>query len=151
MRQPEFSSTELIKEGYEVIHAMYDYEINIEFYRGSPIIGVADFNKEPYFYQCLFDETKNEWTTNFILKPLDKEIFSLCIKGWEIKLRWGEAFRLKQTTIDTFPALPLDKARYEEIKEIVKMKLEKSSDKEFVANGVFKVCELGYFAKWDKI
>ena len=149
MRRPEFTSTELLREGYELVHAMYDYEL-IDIFRGSPIIGVANFNDKPHFYRCLFDKTKDELTTNYLLKPLDKETFKLCMEGEEIRLRWQSAFRLRQTTMDTFPALSSDKIRYEEIKEIVKTKLEKDSDTQLMAKGIFKLSDAGYFVKWER-
>lgn len=150
MRRPEFTSTELLREGYELVHSMYDYEL-IGIFQGSPIIGVANFNREPYFYQCLFDKTKNELTTNYLLKPVDNETFKLCMEGEEIRLRWQSAFRLRQTTMDTFPALSSDKIRYEEIKAIVKTKLEKDYNSQIVAKGMFKLSDAGYFVKWDRL
>ena len=97
-----------MNEEYEVVFNMTDYW-------DGPRAGVANFMGRPHFYQSLFDEKADDWSDTFVLTPIDEETFKLELEDWEIWKRWEHAWRRGQAPLDSHPALPEDKARYEEI------------------------------------
>lgn len=85
--------------------------------------GIADFNGAPHYYERPFDEQKDDWTEFFLLKRIDEETFRLAMEDWEIWKRWYIACQIGETTIETHPALPEDRARHREITEILSERL----------------------------
>lgn len=55
----------------------------------------------------------------FELFPISKETLALALEDWEIWLRWHAAFHSGETNQATHPALPEDRARAEELKELL--------------------------------
>ena len=103
--------------------------------------GIADFNRHPHYYERQ-DEPRYEhddaWVDIFFLKPIDNETFKLAIEDWEIWQRWHIAYQTGETTVETHPALPEDRARYVEISEILTRRLVIHSDEAIKAEAEFK-------------
>jgi len=102
---------------YELVHTITD------FYDG-PRSGVADFQNKPCFYQCVFDESADDWSAKFQISPIDSETFQLALEDWAIWRRWEKAYYAGQTTLKTHPALPEDRQRFEELRPILTGKLK---------------------------
>jgi hypothetical protein len=68
------SSTGL-KPGYERVYTVVDY------YDG-PRKGIADYKGKPHLYECMFDESKDNYSERFLLAPLD------AMEDWAIWQRW---------------------------------------------------------------
>jgi hypothetical protein len=62
-------------------------------------------------------------TLNF-LEPISQELLALVLEDWNIWLRWNESFRKDLATIDTHPALPVDRSRHEELKSEIGDRLQ---------------------------
>ena len=93
---------------FETVHTMTDY------YDG-PRTGIADYLGHPYCYESCFSNLEDDYTDEFILQPIGKEMFCLAMENWSIWQRWESAFRKGQTTLETHPALPEDRKRRLEI------------------------------------
>ncbi len=65
--------------------------------------------------RVFWDESADDWSDTFLLRPVDEETFRLAIEDWAIWLRWEHAFHSGQTTQATHPALPDDRARHDEL------------------------------------
>src|SRR5262245_11670603 len=89
----------------ERVHSVTDYV-------DGPIGGVADFNGTPHRYDAEFDDLNGEYSSVFRLKELPQDLFHLLMEDWEIWRRWETAFHAGQTTKETHPALPEDRARH---------------------------------------
>jgi hypothetical protein len=63
-----------LKPGYERVYTVIDY------YDG-PRKGIADYRGKPHFYECIFDESKNDYTDSFLLAPVDPQSFQLAMEG----------------------------------------------------------------------
>lgn len=98
-----------LKPGYENVFTVTDY------YDG-PRRGVANFQGKPHFYDCIFDESKDDYTDFFWLTPIDSGTFELAMEDWAIWQKWEEAFHTGKTTLATHPALPEDADRSAELK-----------------------------------
>ena len=102
--------------GFENIYAVINFWDGIR-------SGIADFNGSAHYYECPFDEAKDDWADYFLLRPIDEETFRLAMEDWAIWQRWYAASQAKETTVDTHPALPEDRARHDEIQAILKQRL----------------------------
>lgn len=96
---------------FERVHTM------TAFYDG-PREGVADFRGRPHSYSSLFDESIGLSDT-FLLMPIQEELLRLALEDWEIWLRWERAFHAGETTQETHPALPADRARHDELTRLI--------------------------------
>ncbi|HMS02989.1 MAG TPA: hypothetical protein PKE51_08440 [Gemmatimonadaceae bacterium] len=70
-------------------------------------------------YQALWDARLQQFGPHFRLSPIDPEIRDLAVEDWEIWLRWDEAHRAGAVDQSTFPALPADRARHEELQALL--------------------------------
>jgi hypothetical protein len=100
-------ASEYLKPGCEIVFTVTDY------YDG-PRSGIANFRGKPHLYECIFDQTANDYTDTYLLTPVSDEMFSLAMEDWQIWKRW-EVARAGHATVDSHPALPDDRARHEEI------------------------------------
>jgi len=135
-------------ETYDIVHTVTDY------YDG-PKRGIADFKGVPHFYESRWDE-QDDGTGTFMLQPIDDETFKLAMEDWDIWKRWRGAFDRHEATIETHPALPLDRARHDEIAAIVAPKLRVLPDIAFQVRGRFttkphgtKHSQSGWIVYWS--
>jgi hypothetical protein len=101
-----------LQPGYEAVFTVTDY------YDG-PRKGVANFRGQPHFYDCIFDDAKDEYSDLYRLTPLSQSIFELAKEDWAIWKRWEAAFHSGKATVESHPALPQDRARHEQIRAIL--------------------------------
>ena len=101
-----------LQPGYEEVFTVTDY------YDG-PREGVANFRGQPHFYECIFDGIKGDYSDLYRLTPLSLRIFELAKEDWAIWKKWEAAYHSGKTTFDSHPALSEDRARHEEIREVL--------------------------------
>ena len=96
-----------------------EFEIvyTVEDWWDGPVAGLADHGGRPHAYLREFDPGDDDWTPVFELWPVDEETLRLARERWAIWVRWRTAFHDKQTDMSTHPALPEDRARYEELRK----------------------------------
>src|SRR5438874_250724 len=102
MRLSDFNinkKNEVQPSGYEVVHTVTDYW-------DGPREGVANYEGQPHYYKCLFDEQTDEWSNIFVLRFLDKETFDLALEAWSIWLRWEAEYHKGKVNLESHPALP---------------------------------------------
>ena len=110
-----------------------------EWYDGERA-GVADFNGQPHYYECLFDESF-VYTSTYLLHPIDSETFRLALEDWEIWERWDAVRKEGNVNLETHPALPEDRARHDEIAAVLKSKLVVDPTRDVKAMADFRVLE----------
>jgi hypothetical protein len=94
------------ESAYEMVYTILDW------YDGARA-GVADLTGKPHYYECRWDDAKDEWSEIWLLKPIDQETFRLALEDWQIWERWRAAYDEGRVTIETHPAFPEDRARHE--------------------------------------
>jgi hypothetical protein len=109
---PQTTPTDELRPGYESVFTVVEYH-------DGPRTGIAHFHGQPHFYECIFDDAKDEYLELFRLTPLDKETFQLAMEDWNIWRRWESAFHSGKTDLSSHPALPNEAARHEELKRIL--------------------------------
>jgi len=75
----------------------------------------------------------------FLLQQIDEKTFDLAMEDWAIWCRWERAFHSGQTTQDTHPALPEDRARHQQIEELLSEKLRIDPNRALRMRGRFEV------------
>jgi hypothetical protein len=100
----------------QTIHAVYDF-------RDRPIEGFADFEGVPHHFKCEFND-EGEYSDVYCLTPISADMLRLVVERQRIFDRWSTAFHAGQTTLDTHPALPNERARYDELDEAVSQALK---------------------------
>ncbi|HXT86201.1 MAG TPA: hypothetical protein VN745_04180 [Verrucomicrobiae bacterium] len=101
-----------LKPGYERV-----YTVN-EYYDG-PRNGIADYRGEPHLYECIFDESKRNYSELFRLSPIDAQIFQMALEDWEIFRRWELPYHTGKIDATTHPALPNEKQRHQELQSVL--------------------------------
>lgn len=97
---------------YEPVHALTDW------YDG-PRRGIAEYGGRPHRFE-------SEWSDGediFLLMPLDADTLALALEDWAIWRRWETAFHLGETSLETHPALPEDRARHETLQRLLEGRL----------------------------
>jgi len=119
---------------YQKVHTVMDY------WDGARP-GIADFNGQPYYYERLFDDSRDDWSEVFLLHPIERETLLLALEDWQIWERWYAAHEEGRASVDSHPALPEERARHQEITELIKGRLEVDPHKDLRATAEFEVVE----------
>ena len=102
---------------FERVHTMTDY------YDG-PRGGVAEFGGIPHLYENEWDDAADNYASTFRLSPISPDLMALALEHWDIWERWWTAFYSGLATQETRPALPADRARHDELDQILKRRLK---------------------------
>jgi len=86
--------------------------------------GVADYQGQPHYYKCQWDESAGNWAEHYGLMPLDADTFHLALEDWAIWQRWQAALEEGKTTQETHPALPEDRPRHDELQALLAQRLQ---------------------------
>jgi hypothetical protein len=96
------------KNVFERVLTMTDY------YDG-PRAGIAELDGVPHFYESEWADGEDLDTDVFKLSPVPDDVLSLALEDWRIWRRWEAAFHRGETSGETHPALPEDRARHDEL------------------------------------
>ena len=120
-----------LESGYEKVSTVLDYYDGI-------LTGVADYNGKPHFFECIFDKEEGRWIDTYLLSPIDSETLQLALEDWDIWLRWEAAFYAGQVKEDSEGALPEDRERHAQLKEILDQRLVINPENALKAKGDFR-------------
>ena len=123
-----------LKTGYELVYTVLDY------YDG-PRKGIANYKGTPHLYECIFDESKDDYTDSFRLAAIDSHTFQLAMEDWAIWKRWELAFHTGKVGISTHPALPNERERETELNGILQKVLVIDPAKAMTCIGHFEVLD----------
>jgi hypothetical protein len=85
-------NSEELKPGYEYVFTVTEYF-------DGPRKGIANYQGNPHFYECIFDEVKDDYSGVFQLTPLDSETLKLAMEDWEIWRRWNLPTTMERQTL----------------------------------------------------
>ncbi|WP_051710483.1 hypothetical protein [Andreprevotia chitinilytica] len=94
----------------------WDRVLTINDYYDGPRLGVAEVHGVPHIYELVFDHSADEYSDSYLVSPIDEALLALVLEDWGIWLRWHAVHKRNEAPIETHPALPVDRARYEAIK-----------------------------------
>jgi hypothetical protein len=115
---------------YERVHIVWDYY-------DCPREGIADFQGRPHLYKCQFSKADDDWTDLYWLMQIDEETFALAKERNEIFVRWKAEFRRGTVTLDTHPARPLERTRYERLQSILGERLNLKPENSVTKRALF--------------
>ena len=84
-----------------------------------PRLGVANVSGHPHIYESPFNKDKDDFEDLYLVSPIEPELLALVLEDWDIWNRWSEAFDRGETSRETHPALPPDRARHDELKNLI--------------------------------
>jgi len=105
----------------------------------GPISGVANRKGKPYFFE--YQGYSEEEKESYYLTPIDNEILQMVIEDWQIWKRWDTAFHKGETSRETYPYLPKDKKRGEQLKKILDKELKINESNYIELDAEFRVKE----------
>jgi hypothetical protein len=82
----------------------YEPVLTVRDYWDGPRKGIAHFDGKPHFFECVFDEARDEYTNLFQLTPISPETLKIAMEAWKIWLEWEMAFRKGRVNISTHPS-----------------------------------------------
>ena len=115
---------------FERVHTVTDFW-------DGPVAGVADLEGAAHYYERDWDESQDDADT-YSLTPIDDETLALALEEWAIWRRWEAAFHEGRAAIDTHPALPGERARYEELQVRLAGRLRVDPDRAIRKRGEFQ-------------
>lgn len=92
-----------------------DRVLTINDYYDGPRLGIAEVNGVPHIYEAEFDHSSDDYGDTYFVSPVDPELVSLVLEDYAIFSRWAAAFKRKEVTVESHPALPLERPRHEEL------------------------------------
>ena len=113
---------------FEKIEIVHDYS-------DEPRSGIADYYGKPYWFECIFDTQKDEYSNEYWLTPVTTQTVELCKERFEIFLRWRQAFDDAKVDLSTHPSLPGDRERLRQIETGIGVALEANANQRFKARG----------------
>lgn len=128
--------------------SMSDPVYAVDLIHDRPIEGFASFEDGPHHFKCEFDEDADEYSDVYCLSPISVATLQLVLDRWQIWLRWNAAFRANETSLDTHPALPNERARYNELNEAIDQALKGSETTASWARAKFLPDET---AEWTRV
>jgi hypothetical protein len=84
-------------------------------YYDGPRAGIADLDGVPHFYESEWADGEDLDADVFKLSPVPEDVLPLALEDWQIWRRWEVAFHRGEATQETHPALPIERARHDEL------------------------------------
>lgn len=118
--------------------ASFETVYTMPYWYDGPREGIADFRGHPHLFISEWSDVAGLESDTFLLMPIDPETFALALEDWAIWLRWSAAFDRGETTAETHPALPEDRARREELRRLLEGRLTLDPSRALRASGEFQ-------------
>ena len=109
-----------------------------------PRLGVADLSGRPHIYESPFNQAKDDYEDFYVVSPIEAELLALVLEDWEIWIRWCEAIDRGETSKETHPALPQDRARHNELKALIDTRLKPDPTNSQKLKAEFRNVRLGW-------
>jgi hypothetical protein len=107
-------------------------------YYDGPLRGIANFRGRPHAFVRMFDYQQDEYSNIYQLHPIDADTLRLALEQWDIWLGWEAAFYRREVELESHPALPAERNRYEELERILAPALEVPEEEPLKAVGAFR-------------
>ena len=119
-----------LRRGYELVFTVDEY------YDG-PRTGVANFQGEPHFYDCIFDQKRDDYSNLFQLTPIDQRTFELALAAWEIWRKWEAAYQQGKVKWGSHPALQADTTKCRKMTKMLERLLKTDPKRSITRIGHF--------------
>lgn len=96
-----------------------DRVLTMHHYYDGPRLGIAELRGVPHVYEAEFDHSAEEFGDTYFLSPVEPGLLALVLEEWAIFCRWQESHRRGEVGVESHPALPNERRRYEELKAAI--------------------------------
>jgi len=96
-----------------------DRVLTINDYYDGPRLGIAELDGIPHIYEAEFDQSSDEYGDRYFLSLIDQELLAAVMEDWAIWCRWDEAHKRGEAVSETHPALPYERSRHAELKQLI--------------------------------
>jgi len=96
-----------------------DRVLTVNDYYDGPRLGIAELKGVPHIYEAEFDHSTDEYGDTYFLSPIQPELLALVLEDWEVWCRWEAAFKRKEVTLDSHPALPHERERHDQLRSVI--------------------------------
>jgi hypothetical protein len=122
---------------------------SVDVFWDGPMAGVADFAEKIHYFDVVEDDAElADGSLNFTLIALGDEIYQSISENIEIKASWQKACDSGTAEIDTEPALPEDRDRFDVNRNKIHNYLLQNQSKAILKKGIFYQNESGYEVEW---
>ena len=94
-------------------------------YYDGPRDGVAEYNGQPYYYKCIWDERADNHSNEFELCPIGSSFLKSATAHWEIFRAWELKFRTGQAPKSTHPDYRGNNLQYDRLDDELKASIKK--------------------------
>jgi hypothetical protein len=129
---------------------MFEPVYTVTDYYDGPRAGIADCGGAPHDYRSEWDEREEDFEETYTLTPIDAETFVLALEAWSIWLGWEDSYHRGLASLDSHPALPRDRARHDELRELLATRLVANQGNSFRRRAEFRVVE-GSQPRWPGV
>ena len=116
----EYVSTHIFNMdfGFEKVHTQTRWD------EGGPRVGIADYRGVLVAFESQYlDENRGDLDM-FLIAPISDTAFELAMEDHAIRRRWEAEFNAGRVAMETYPALPSDKARSDELQLLLAQMLK---------------------------
>ena len=122
----------------------------VDVFWDGPMAGVADFDGKIHYFDVVEDDAElADGSLNYTLIALGDEIHQSISENIEIRASWQKAYDSGTTEIETEPALPEDRGRFEINRNKIHNYLLQNQSKAILKKGIFYQNESGYEVEWS--
>ncbi len=95
------------------------------------------FQGRPHLFESCWNDIETEQEPVYLLSPISRDLLAAVIEDWEIWLRWSKARKAGEVTDGEPRALPVDRVRYAELAELLKVELKIDENNKTAATASF--------------
>ena len=123
-----------LQEDLDPVYLVFDYW-------DEPRTGVAGFRGVPQWFENIFDEIRDEYSSEYWLTPIGSDAVETATEMAKIFSRWRVAFDSGKTDRSTHPALPDEKDEYYKLKASLEQHLAARQSMRYKVHGEFKLVD----------
>lgn len=116
-----------------------DTVYTVEDYYDGPREGFATFRGRLHHYRTI--SAADHEPEQFCLTPVEESLLPAILESWDIWRRWQQAFQRAETSVEIHPALPHERERHEQLKDLLATAVQSGASRAFVAEGDFRPAE----------
>jgi hypothetical protein len=126
-----------------------DRVLTVNDYYDGPRLGIAELDGAPHIYEAEFDHSADEYGDTYFLSPAEPELVASVLEDWEIWLRWQAAYKRGEVPHETHPALPAERERHEQLKNLIADRLKSNPDNRRHFKAAFTNAAGVMYVRWE--
>lgn len=131
-----------VTDGSDMERGVFEAVYVVTDWLDGPRSGITSCEGRPHSFEMVFDEVRDEFQHNeFDLVPVGDDTLRLALEQHEMWKRWQRAFQAGEVSLTSHPALPADRAAFDELGALVSARIKGAKDKVFRMRAEFRAVE----------